>query len=113
MPGTSPGNGVTTFVKFPLPSAVTVAATWLIASQMRFIDSPGRNAEPVAVILVLGPPAAVSRTMLAPIGVGVGQGPLAGHPVWNPALTIGDMARRNAAANTAPTITSAEVMRNL
>src|SRR6266853_834932 len=38
------------------------------------MDSPGRKAEPETVILVLGPPAAVSRTMFAPDGIGDGLG---------------------------------------
>jgi hypothetical protein len=42
------------------------------------IDSPARKDEPVTVILVFGPPAAVSRTMLAPLGIGVGLGVGAG-----------------------------------
>ncbi len=36
--------------------------------------SLARNDDPVAVMWVLGPPAAMSSTMLAPIGVGVGVG---------------------------------------
>ena len=76
-----------------------------------------RTPEPLTVILVFGPPAAMSRTMLAPTGVGVGvgvaQGPLAGHPVWNPALVIGETTTSNAAATAALTITRAWVTRNL
>jgi hypothetical protein len=79
------------------------------------IDSPGRKDEPVTVILVLGPPAAVSRIMLAPSGVGVGvaQGPLAGHPVWNPARAMGEMATSTAAATIALTINRVCVTRTL
>lgn len=71
----------------------------------------------MAVILLLGPPAAMSRTMLAArgvgVGVGVGHGPLAGQPSWNPARVIGDMARRTAAAAMPPTIRLAGVRWNL
>lgn len=110
-PGLSPGNGVTTFVKLPLESVVTLAATRESASQYRLMDSLGRNEDPVAVILVLEPPAAVSSTMLAPsgVGVGVGHGPLAGQPAWIPARAIGEMARRTPAAAMAPRTTLADV----
>jgi len=70
-PGLSPGKGVTTFEKLPLESVVTLAATWDCVSQKRLIDSLARKYEPVAVTRVLGPPAAMSRTMLAAVGVGV------------------------------------------
>jgi hypothetical protein len=114
-PGLSPGKGVTTFEKLPLESLVTLAATWDCVSQKRLIDSLARKYVPVAVIRVLGPPAAKSRTMLAATGVGVGvaQGPLAGHPVWNPARAIGEMATSTAAATIALTINRACVTRNL
>ncbi len=36
--------------------------------------SLARNNDPVAVILVLGPPAAISRLIVAPTGVGIGVG---------------------------------------
>ena len=114
-PGPSPGKGVTTFEKLPLESVVTLAATWACVSQKRLIDSLARKYEPVAVIRVLGPPAAKSRTMLAAVGVGVGvaQGPLAGHPVSNAARVIGEMATSAAAATIALTINRACVTRNL
>src|SRR5258706_11288128 len=73
-PGLSPGKGVTALVKLPLPSLVTLAATCESLSQYRVIDSLGRNDVPVTLMCVLGPPAATSRTMLAPSGVGVGVG---------------------------------------
>jgi hypothetical protein len=55
----------------PPESVVTLAATWDCVSQKRLIDSLARKYEPVAVMRVLGPPAAMSRTMLAAVGVGV------------------------------------------
>src|SRR5713101_1092700 len=39
-----------------------------------FMGSYARNPEPLTVIVVFGPPAAKSRTMLAPMGIGVGDG---------------------------------------
>ena len=73
-PGLSPGKGVTALVKLPPPSVVTFAATCESLSQTRAIDSLARKDEPVTVIWVLGPPAAMSSTMFAPTGMGVGVG---------------------------------------
>lgn len=73
-PTLSPGNGVTTFVKLPLESVTTLAATCACVSQYRLMDWPAQNADPLTVMFVLGPPAAVSRSIWAPIGVGVGVG---------------------------------------
>src|SRR3984893_1910589 len=71
----SPGYGVTVVVKAPLRSVVTLAATLFGESQYRVTSSWARNIVPLTVILVFGPPAAVSRTMLAfGCGVGVGDG---------------------------------------
>src|ERR1700736_4099443 len=71
----SPGYGVTVVVKAPLRSVVTLAATLFGESQYRVTSSWARNCVPLTVILVVGPPAAVSRTMFAfGWGVGVGDG---------------------------------------
>src|SRR5260370_58122 len=72
--GLSAGKGVTTFEKLPLESVVALAATWACVSQKRLIDSLARKYDPVAVMRVLGPAAAKSRTMLAAVGVGVTTG---------------------------------------
>jgi hypothetical protein len=64
-------------------------------------------------MLALAPPAATLSTMEAWVGVGLGQGPLAGQPAWNPARAIGEMATSRAAATMPATITSAGVARNL
>jgi hypothetical protein len=64
-------------------------------------------------MLALTPPAATFSTMEAWVGVGLGQGPLAGQPAWNPARAIGEMAANRAAATMQATITSAGVARNL
>jgi len=72
----SPGYGVTVVVKAPLRSVVTLAATLFGESQYRVTSSWARNCVPLTVILVFGPPAAVSSTMFAfGWGVGVGDGP--------------------------------------
>src|SRR6266851_4469365 len=73
-PGVSPGKGFMVWVKLPPTSVVALPATWLGSSQKSVMGSYARNPEPLTVIVVLGPPAAKSRTMLAPMGIGVGDG---------------------------------------
>lgn len=97
----------------PSESVCVDVTTWLGESQYRVTVVFGGKTLPVTPILVLAPPAATFRTMEAWVGVGLGQGPLAGQPAWNPARTIGEMATSTAAATMPATITSAEVARNL
>jgi hypothetical protein len=91
-PTLSPANGVTTVVKLPLLSLVTFVAALLGESQYRVIGSLAKNIEPLTDIFVLGPPAAVSRTMLALTGVGLGLGDGLGLAYGLGVAGVGDAA---------------------
>src|SRR5882762_6306191 len=63
------------------------------------MDSFGRKEDPLAVMLVLGPPAAMSSTMLAPSGVGTGVGvglaaAMSANQAGTMTRTLSDLTRR-------------------
>lgn len=68
--GLSPANGVTTLVKAPLSSVITAAMPWADVSQYSVRLSFLRKFWPVAVMLVVGPPALGSNPMVAALGRG-------------------------------------------
>src|SRR6202521_3485149 len=68
--GLSPANGVTGLVKAPLSSVTTDAATWADVSQYSVMLSFFKKFWPVALMLVVGPPAVGSNPMVAPPGRG-------------------------------------------
>jgi len=69
---------MTLVVKLPLASAFDAPAMWFVTSQYRLVDSLGRKAEPLTVMIVFGGPAVTSIEMKALTGVGVGLGAGAG-----------------------------------
>ena len=73
-PGGSPENGLTCVTKLPLPSAAAPPATLFGWSQNRVICSLERNAPPLTVICVVGPPSVTSRERNAFWGIGLALG---------------------------------------